>query len=248
MGDLGFSLWGGHGMHVTAIVPAAGGGSRVASLVPKQYLPLAGVPLLARTLLALQASGRVDSLILVVPPGHEERCRAEILAPFGLCADAVVPGGEDRQASVYAGLLRTSPSTDLILVHDGARPFIRAPLIQAVVDAAEEAGAAVVAMPVTDTIKLASRDGWVAETPERGRLWAAQTPQVFHAGLLREAHTRARAEGFRSTDDSALVERLGHPVRLVPGLAENLKITTTADLALADQILRARDRGMESAG
>jgi len=235
-------------MHVTAIVPAAGGGTRVAGLVPKQYLPLAGIPLLARTLLALQASRRVDSLILVVPPGHEERCRAEILAPFGLTTDEVVPGGEDRQASVYAGLLRTSHSTDLILVHDGARPFITPPVIQAVVDAAAETGAAVVAMPVTDTIKLASLDGWVAETPERGRLWAAQTPQVFHAGLLRVAHIRAQAEGYRSTDDSALVERLGHPVRLVPGLAENIKITSTADLALADQILRARDRGTESAG
>jgi len=235
-------------MHITAIVPAAGGGTRVAGAQPKQYLPLAGIPLLARTLLALRASGRVDSLVLVVPPGHELRCRMEILEPFGVTADAVVVGGKDRQASVYAGLLLAGAETDLILVHDGARPFITPAVIQAAVDAAAEAGAAVVAVPVTDTIKLGSPDGWVVETPERGRLWAAQTPQVFRAALLLEAHVRALQDDFRSTDDSALVERLGHPVRLVPGSPENLKITRTTDLVLADQILRARTLEMRSAG
>lgn len=235
-------------MHVTAIVPAAGGGTRIAGVLPKQYLPLAGVPLLTRTLQALRASPRVDSLILVVLPGHEMRCRAEILEPFGLSADAIVPGGEDRQASVYAGLQRAKVDTDLILVHDGARPFITPAVIQAVVAAAAEVGAAVAAIPVTDTIKVASPDGWLVETPDRGRLWAAQTPQAFRTALLREAHAKALRDGFRSTDDSALVERLGHPVRLVPGSPENLKITTTADLALADQILRARDADAGRAG
>lgn len=235
-------------MHVTAVVPAAGGGTRMAASRPKQYLLLGGVPMLARTLQALSASGRVDSLILVVPPGHEGRCREEVLRPFGLQAEAVIPGGEDRQASVYAGLLRARAETDLVLVHDGARPFVTAVVIQAAVAAAAEAGAAVVAVPVTDTIKLASPGGWLQETPERGRVWAAQTPQVFRAALLRVAHVRALQDGFRSTDDSALVERLGHPVRLVPGSPENLKITTTADLALADQILRARAREGGGAG
>ncbi len=229
-------------MHVTAIVPAAGGGTRMAGALPKQYLPLAGIPLLARTLQALRASGRVDSLILVVPPGQEARCRTEILEPFGLHADAVVPGGADRQASVFAGLSRIPEGTDLVLVHDGARPFITTEVIQAAVSAAAAVGAAAVAVPVTDTIKLAGPDGSVKETPERGRLWAAQTPQVFRPALLREAHRQALQDGFRSTDDSALVERLGHPVRLVPGSPENVKITTTADLALADHILQARHR------
>jgi len=229
-------------MHVTAIVPSAGGGTRLAGNLPKQYLPLAGIPLLTRTLQALQASGRVDSLILVVPPGHEARCRTELLEPFGLHADAVVPGGADRQASVLAGLSRIPEGTDLVLVHDGARPFVTGELIRAAVSAAAAAGAAVVAVPVTDTIKVAGPDGSVKETPERGRLWAAQTPQVFRAALLRDAHRQALQDGFRGTDDSALVERLGHPVRLVPGTPENLKITTPADLALADHILQTRQR------
>ncbi len=235
-------------MHVTAIVPAAGGGTRMATGLPKQYLPLAGVPLLARALQALWASECLDGLILVVPPGHEERCRREILDPFGISVNAVVPGGEDRQASVYAGLLHTRAETDLILVHDGARPFVTSPVVRAAVSAAAESGGAVVAVPVTDTIKVADRDGWLVETPERGRLWAAQTPQVFRAGLFREAHTLALRDGFRTTDDSALVERLGHPVRLVPGSPENLKITTTADLLLADRILRARELAAGRAG
>ena len=227
-------------MHVTAIVPAAGGGTRMAAGIPKQYLPLKGVPLLARTIEALRASRCLDCLILVIPPFHEERCRREILEPFGLTVDAMVPGGADRQASVYAGLLRSPAKTDLFLIHDGARPFITPAIMEAAVSAATESGGAVVAMPVTDTIKKADGDGFVVETPERGRLWAAQTPQVFRADLFREAHRLALRDGFRTTDDSALVERLGHPVRLVAGSRENLKITTTADLSLAEQILSER--------
>ena len=228
-------------MHVTAIVPAAGGGARMAGGVPKQYLLLAGVPLLTRTLQALRAAECLDALILVVPPGHEERCRREILDPFGLSVDAMVSGGEDRQASVYAGLLHARAETDLFLVHDGTRPFVAPAVVRAAVVAAAESGGAVVAVPVTDTIKVADRDGWLVETPERGRLWAAQTPQAFRADLFREAHAHALRDGFRATDDSALVERLGHPVRLVPGSSENIKITTTADLLLANQILTERE-------
>ena len=122
--------------------------------------------------------------------------------------------------------------------------FVTPAVVRAAVNVAAESGGAVVAVPVTDTIKLADRDGWLVTTPERGHLWAAQTPQVFRARLFREAHALALRDGFRSTDDSALMERLGHPVRVVPGSPENLKITTRLDLLLADQILRAQ--GWES--
>jgi 2-C-methyl-D-erythritol 4-phosphate cytidylyltransferase len=227
-------------MHVTAIVPAAGGGTRLSGPVPKQYLSLTGVPLLTRTLQALWASGAVTSLILVIPPGHEARCRAEIQKPFGVHVDAVVPGGADRQASVYAGLLQIPPATEIVLVHDGARPFVTPEIVRAAVAAAAEVGAAVAAIPVTDTIKVAAADGRVLETPARGRLWAAQTPQAFRAPLFLEAHARALTEGFRGTDDSVLVERLGRPVCLVPGSPENFKVTTWEDLPVAEEILRAR--------
>jgi 2-C-methyl-D-erythritol 4-phosphate cytidylyltransferase len=227
-------------MHVTAIVPAAGGGTRFGGPVPKQYLPIHGVPLLARTLRALLASGVVDCLVVLVAPGEEARCRAEVLIPHDLSAAQVLSGGEDRQASVCAGLRAVPEATDLILVHDGARPLITADLIRAAVGLAATEGAAVVAVPVTDTIKLADAGLTILETPPRGRLWAAQTPQVFRADWLRAAHTRALADGFRGTDDSVLVERLGYPVRLIRGTSENLKITTSADLARAEQVLRGR--------
>ncbi len=235
-------------MHVTAIVPAAGGGTRLPGPVPKQYLSLAGVPLLAHTLRAVWASRAVHSLVLVVPPGHEDRCRAEIQAPFGLHVDAVVPGGADRQASVYAGLQRVPPAADIVLVHDGARPLVSPEIVRAAVAAAGEVGAAVAAIPVTDTIKVAGPDGMIVETPARGRLWAAQTPQAFRISLLLEAHARALTDGFRGTDDSVLVERLGHPVRLVPGSRDNLKVTTPEDLAMAEEILRGRAARSARAG
>lgn len=227
-------------MHVTAIVPAAGAGVRFGGLVPKQYLPLAGLPLLAWTLKALAASGRVDCLIVAVPPGQEGRCRAEILEPCGLAVDRLVSGGADRQASVFAGLSAAPVWTDIVAVHDGARPLMTPAIFLAAVAAAVADGAAAVATPVTDTIKVADGEDRVAETLPRGRLWAAQTPQIFRAAWLREAHARALAEGFRGTDDAVLVERVGYPVRLVPGSPENLKITTMADLARAEQILRGR--------
>jgi 2-C-methyl-D-erythritol 4-phosphate cytidylyltransferase len=152
----------------------------------------------------------------------------------------LVPGGADRQASVCAGLAAAPVETDVVLVHDGARPLVTPEIVNAAIRVAATEGAAVVAVPVTDTIKVADVDDRVAETPPRGRLWAAQTPQAFRAGWLRAAHARALADGFRGTDDSSLVERMGRPVRLVPGSPENLKITTTADLVRAEQILRAR--------
>lgn len=228
-------------MHVTAIVPAAGSGVRFGGASPKQYLPLrGGLPLLAWTLKALAASRLVDCLVLVTAPGHEARCRAEVLDRCGLAADHVVPGGADRQASVYAGLTAAPATTDLVLVHDGVRPLVTPDIIRAAVAVAAAEGAAVVAVPVTDTIKTVDADGRIAETLPRGRLWAAQTPQVFRAAWLREAHERAQADGFRGTDDGVLVERLGYPVRLVEGSSENLKVTTVADLAQAEQILRGR--------
>jgi len=227
-------------MHVTAIVPAAGGGSRFGGALPKQFVPLLGVPLLARTLQALWGLGGDRQPGAGGPPGGAERCRAEVLEPHGIRADRVVPGGADRQASVQADCWRPRGRRDLPGPRRGAA--LRSPGDRPGGHPGRgRDGAAVVAVAVTDTIKLASPDGRRLETLPRERLWAAQTPQVFRAALLREAHARAQAEGFRSTDECALVERLGHPVQVVPGSAENLKITTPEDLARAEQILRARE-------
>jgi 2-C-methyl-D-erythritol 4-phosphate cytidylyltransferase len=226
-------------MQVIAIVPAAGGGTRLGAGVPKQYLPLLGKPILAWTIRALLAVPRIGEVIVVVPAGDEGRVAREILAPCGLSVARVVAGGAERQDSVREGL-RVASGAELILVHDAARPLIGAAVVEAALAAAAETGGAVVAVPVTDTIKRADGAGCVAETPPRGHLWAAQTPQIFRADWIREAHARALADGVSATDDAMLVERLGYPVRLVPGSTENLKITTTADLMAAEQILRGR--------
>lgn len=227
-------------MHVTAIVPAAGESRRLAGPRPKQFRLLAGLPLVAVTLRALAASGVIDRVVLVVPAGQEDWVRDGVLGAAGQPVDALVPGGADRQASVAAGIAAAGEATEILLVHDAARPLVPASIVRAAVAEAAASGAALVAVPVSDTIKLADAAGGVELTLPRGRLWAAQTPQAFRAGVLRAAHAKADREGFRGTDESGLVERLPHPVRLVPGSPENLKITTPADLLLAEQILRVR--------
>lgn len=141
----------------------------------------------------------------------------------------VVSGGPTRQESVRIGLEAVSGDVDVVVVHDGVRPLITRRLLDAVVRAATESGAAICALPITETVKRV-RDGFVAATLDRSDLWAVQTPQAYRTAVLREAHARARRDGVTGTDDAMLVERLGHAVRVVPGLPTNVKITTPADL------------------
>lgn len=231
-------------MHVTAIVAAAGSGARFGGAVPKQFLPLGGRPVVAHAMAALAASGRIEAFVLVVPAGAEERCRREVVEPFGLGgATEVVAGGAERQHSIANGLARAKATTDLILIHDGVRPFVSPEIVRATLEAAARWGAAIAAVRVTDTAKRVDAAGLVVGTPERPRLWAAQTPQAFRADVLRRAYRKAEADGVLATDDAVLVERLGEPVRVVEGSYANLKITTADDLALAEGILRARGAG-----
>lgn len=204
----------------------------------KQFLPLDGIPILARTLLALSKGGAVQSLVVVVPPGEEAR-GMELIHRFQIPVEAeVVEGGAERQESVYLGLQRAKPITDLVVIHDGVRPFVSQELLQACLREAEAWGAAVAAIPVKETIKEVDEEGLILGTPERRRLWAAQTPQVFRYDLIVEAHRRAREEGFVGTDDAALVERLGVKVKVVLGSPDNIKITTPEDLVLAEQLVK----------
>jgi len=174
----------------------------------------------------------------VVPPGEESFGR-EALSLAGVeLATEVVPGGRERQDSVYNGLLRANPDTDLVLIHDGVRPFVSPGVVLATIEAAKECGAAVAAVPVTDTIKRVDADGFVIDTPAREQLWAAQTPQVFRYSLLMQAHQSVRKRGILATDDAALLEHLGVRVKVVRGSYENLKITSEDDLPLAGLILR----------
>ena len=225
-------------MIVTAIVPAAGEGSRFGGAVRKQFVALDGLPILSHTLRALAASKVLAAAIVVVPPGEESFGREALsLARIDLETE-VIPGGRERQDSVYNGLLRANPDTDLVLIHDGVRPFVSPGVVLATIEAAKECGAAVAAVPVTDTIKRVDADGLVSDTPAREQLWAAQTPQVFRYSLLMQAHQSVRKRGILATDDAALLEHLGVRVKVVRGSYENLKITSEDDLPLAGLILR----------
>jgi 2-C-methyl-D-erythritol 4-phosphate cytidylyltransferase len=205
----------------------------------KQDIRMGDRPILRWTLDVLEATREVEGIVVAVPgedvPAWRRRLRG--------CrkVQAVVAGGAERQESVARGLAAVPSSAGVILVHDGVRPCITPGLVRHVVEAARAHGAAVAALPVAETLKRGA-EGWVKETVPRDGLWAIQTPQGFRAELLREAHRRAAADRILGTDEAALVERLGAPVRLVAGLPGNLKITRPEDLPLARRALGATVR------
>lgn len=218
---------------VAAIIVAAGPGTRLGAGMPKAFVPLAGVPLFVRSLQALLATPAIDHAVVVAPP-ESLRDAAQLLAgggPYRL-APQLVAGGTERQNSVRNGLAAVGDAA-LVVIHDAARPFVTRATVEAVIDAAREHGAAIVAIPATDTVKIVHPDGWVEATPPRARTWLAQTPQVFRTDLIRAAHARAD-RAAPATDDAALVERLGHRVRVVAGSPDNRKITTPDDRAWAE--------------
>ncbi|MCI0548504.1 MAG: 2-C-methyl-D-erythritol 4-phosphate cytidylyltransferase [Candidatus Rokubacteria bacterium] len=214
-----------------AIVPAGGAGSRLGGRHPKQYLSLGGAPILIHTLRALSRAPSVESLVVAVPAARMGATRA-LLARYRVPRVVVVAGGAERQESVWLGLQAAPPDTRWILVHDAVRPFITSALVERVLAAAREPGAATCGLPVRETVKRV-REALVLTTVEREGLWLAQTPQAFRRDLLREAHDKARRDGFAGTDDTVLVERLGGRVAMVAGLPQNLKITVPEDLRSA---------------
>lgn len=216
---------------------AAGRGTRMNTADNKVYLPLCGRPVLAWTLEAFQLCPAVETAVIVAAE-HEIGRAEELAREYGFTkVQTVVTGGIERQDSVMAGL--SALDTDGVLVHDAARPLITPEQIEACLMAAEEHGAAALAVPVKDTIKI-TEDGMIVSTPERSRLAAVQTPQAFRRLELLEAHRLARRDGAAATDDAMLLERLGRKVACVPGHETNLKITTPEDLLVAELFMRRR--------
>jgi 2-C-methyl-D-erythritol 4-phosphate cytidylyltransferase len=210
---------------------------------PKQFVVLGGLPLLAHTLAALDAADSVTAVIVAAPEADLEFTRREIVSRYAFKkVTKIVPGGAERQDSVRHALDAAGAEAEIIVVHDAVRPFLTASMVEAVVARAAERGAALVAIPMRDTVKQVGADGLVTGTVDRGQLWLAQTPQAFRRGLLEEAHRKALLEGFRATDDAQLVERLGHRVAIVEGSSDNIKITRPEDLAMGEAILTARSR------
>ncbi len=218
---------------VSAIIVAAGRSSRMGG-VDKTFAPLLGAPLIAHTVERFETHPLIGEIALVLAEESVERGRELAASRAWRKVTQPVVGGQRRQDSVYNGLAALSPC-DLALVHDGARPCVDAATLERGIRAAAEHGAAVAGTPVKDTIKRVSPELVVEDTPERARLWAAQTPQVFRYELLLEAHRRSEGD---FTDDAAMVEAIGHPVRMFEGTYENIKVTTAGDLVVAETFLR----------
>ena len=217
---------------VAVVIPAGGSGTRVGGRVPKQFLTIRGEPILLTTARRFACHPAVDLVVIAAPAAHVARTRRMLRPLSRRVRLSVVEGGAERQESVWRALQAIPDTLEIIVVHDAVRPFVSRGLIDQVLGAAVETGAALCACPIADTVKRVA-EGLVAETLDRRGLWAVQTPHGFRAALLREAHDKARREGVVGTDDAMLVERLGQPVRVVPGLAANVKITTQEDLRRA---------------
>lgn len=227
-------------MKTVAIIVAAGDGRRLGQSDPKAYVPLCGRPMLLRTLDKFCAARHVSSLVVVAAPPELRRCEALLRADPALQRRPwiVSGGGATRQESARLGLSKVDADADIIAIHDAARPFVSAGLIDRCVEAAGERGAAAAGLPVRDTIKIVSNERWIQSTPERSSLWEIQTPQAFKAALIREAHNRAATEQLQATDDAMLVERMGIPVYVVEGERTNFKITLPDDLVFAEALIR----------
>jgi 2-C-methyl-D-erythritol 4-phosphate cytidylyltransferase len=225
---------------VHLLIPAAGMGRRMGSNRNKLLLTLLGKPLLAWTLIAAEASPDLNWIGIISQPSDWEDIK-DILAQVSLTKPVeLINGGETRQESVYNGLQALPDNAERVLIHDGARCLATPDLFNRCGEALLSCDGLIAAISVKDTIKVVNQDGIIQSTPDRSQLWAAQTPQGFNVPLLKQCHDQGRQLGWEVTDDAALFEKCGFPVRIVEGEETNLKVTTPVDLAIAEFILRQR--------
>ncbi len=223
-------------MKVGAIVAAAGAGRRMKADRPKQFLALDGVSILVSTLRKFDASPLIDHIVVAAPHEAVDEARSLVAAARLAKSIVVIEGGERRQDSVGMAMRQLDEDTGIVVVHDGVRPFVSLDEIDQVIAEADRSGAAILAIPITDTVKEVLRDS-VKSTLRREHLVLAQTPQAFRIEVLREAFDSARKDGYYGTDEASLVERGGHPVSVVRGSERNIKITRPSDLSLARFLL-----------
>ena len=219
------------------LIPAAGLGTRLGAAGPKALLDLCGEPMLVHTLRRFEPLGLAQSAVIVVNADHEAAVAEACARAFPDARLRFVHGGAERQESVMRGLEALDSDTDIVVVHDAARPFVSPTSIRASIEAAAQHGAATVAIPSADTILVGDEAGFLVETPDRSRLWACQTPQTFQVTVLREAHATAARSGTAVTDDATVVRLAGGQVALVLGSRLNFKVTTPEDAALARAVI-----------
>lgn len=236
------------GKFVSAVIPAAGNGTRMGAGESKIWLKIKGKTILEQTLSALCEGDFIDEMIILGQAGEEIRFRETFgrLSEDRQRAHRHVPrflfaqGGSERLDSVYNGLQQVSSEAALVLVHDGARPLVTEAIIREALQGAVTSGAAVACVPTKDTIKLV-RNGFVTETPDRAQVFLVQTPQCFNKALIMAAYEEAKRLGVSATDDAGLVEQLGTAVRVTAGSYENIKVTTPEDLLVAEAIINSRE-------
>jgi len=224
---------------VSVIIAAAGMSNRMGSKINKQFIVIDNKPILAHTIEKFESCKYVDEIIVVSKEQEVEYCRKEIVRKYGYRkVTNIIKGGKERQDSIYNGIMALNERTDIVLTHDGARPFVRMESIISGIEGALEHGACVIGVPLKDTIKVIEDNNQVHHTPNRALLWAAQTPQCFQIDLLKEGYEYAISEGILGTDDSSLVEKKGYPVKMIMGTYDNIKITTPEDLVVAESIVK----------
>jgi 2-C-methyl-D-erythritol 4-phosphate cytidylyltransferase len=226
-------------VNATAIIAAAGEGRRVGADISKVYLPIGGRAVLLRTLDQFFQIKTIKNIIVVIAKQDSERCQSLLSRDPRAGAQSWIlqTGGSSRQKSVARGLERVSSECDVVIIHDGARPFVSPGLIDRVIKEVPARKAVVVGVPARDTIKVVSESRQILSTPARDRLWEIQTPQAFEPSLILEAHQAAQGNDQDATDDASLVERLGKPVYLIEGDRSNIKITLPEDLLFAEALL-----------
>lgn len=226
------------GKYITVIIPAAGLGKRMKSKVSKQFIEIKNKPILAYTLDKFQNADFIDEIVLVLREDEITYTKENIIKKYKYTkVKNISEGGKERQNSVYNGLKKINELSDVVLIHDGARPFIKEETIKSSVDCAINNGACVVGVPVKDTIKIVNDDNVVSDTPDRSKLWSVQTPQAFKKEYIIKAYEESIENNIVCTDDSMLVERLGIKVNMIHGDYENIKITTPEDIKFAKTLL-----------
>ncbi|CAN2050287.1 2-C-methyl-D-erythritol 4-phosphate cytidylyltransferase [Candidatus Magnetomoraceae bacterium gMMP-1] len=222
-----------------AVIVAAGSGLRMKMKLPKQYIEMDGRPILWHTLKVFGKCPEIEKIFLVVPEKDHDYCFNKIVNLLKLSQDIqIVSGGKTRQDSVYNGLKAIKNHNDLVIIHDGVRPFVNEKQISACIHSAQKHGAAILARPAYDTLKRLDESKNIVQTIERKEIWLAQTPQTFQYDLILKAYKMAYKEGVKATDDAMLVERIGYPVKVIEGSQYNIKITTPEDLKIASALLK----------
>lgn len=219
------------------VIVAAGSGSRMKRDINKQFIKLDGKEIIAYTIEKFYKSEDIGDIVIVIKENEEKYFIENIINKYGFDNIKLAYGGKERQDSVYNGIKKLNSNCEIVLIHDGARPFVNEDIIKNSIEEAKENNAVVVGVPVKDTIKVVDSDGNIVDTPNRSLLWSVQTPQSFKYEIITKAYEYAYSNDYYGTDDAMLVEHIGYNVKMIEGSYDNIKITTEEDLHFGIQIL-----------